>query len=154
MADAPPVARRGEELEPGHLLFGDDVPEAELGPQAAIVLQRHLAGHQGLGVDDPPVAEPRRLVEVADLLDEGFLRQRLEQSGTAEIAGDHAGDLGAVFRVLGRLAEEVDYRDRQRLEVTTRDVNLDQCHGLAFAGEQECGCKQCDKAERPHQPSL
>ncbi len=118
MPDAAQVLRGGGELLGRQLLLGVHVPQAELGPHLA-ALEKDLAGDQGLGLDLPPVAEARRRVEIADLLDEGGRVDRREIARAPEIVGDHAIDGGA--RLLGAAPDEERRNgDRQRIDACRR----------------------------------
>ena len=95
VGDAARVGLVGEELLADQLLAGKGVPQPELGAQAAVGLLADAAGDQRLRVDHLPVFEARRGVRVGDLLDEGALVDRREQTGALQVGGDDRRDLGA-----------------------------------------------------------
>ncbi len=64
MGDAAPVLGRRGVLQPDHLAFAENVPQAEIDAQAAVGLHGGLAGHEPLGLDGAPIAEARRHVDV------------------------------------------------------------------------------------------
>ena len=120
MGDAPPIARIGEILLPGELLAGHHVPKPELCLDPSVRLLGHPAGDERLRVDDPPVGKTGRRVGIRDLLDEGLAIDRLKQAGPAKVVGDDAGDIGAALAV----RDEIGDRDRDRLDVALRDVDM------------------------------
>ncbi len=117
---APPVLRRGRELQAQQLLAGIDVPQPEIHAQPALAVVGHLAGDQGLGADRLPLVELRLQVHVDLFLQEGVRIQRLEQARALQVRGHHLRDLSAD----GRAAERRD-GDRQGLGHALVDVDHD-----------------------------
>ena len=119
-----PVVRRGAVARTDHLLLREDVPQPELDRKPAVGRDDRPAIDQGLGVDQPPVAETRLDPDIGGRLDERLLVDRTKQAGTREIGGDDLGDPPAVIRALRIGALEVRYRDRQGLDLAAGDVHL------------------------------
>ena len=63
MGDAPPSDRIGGVGETHQLLFGEHVPQPKFDPETPVLEQAGASLHQGLGVDDAPVCEPRQGAE-------------------------------------------------------------------------------------------
>ena len=133
MADAPRVLGGRGELLGDELLLAIHIPEPELDLDLAAV-HEGLAGHQRLGLDLLPAGEVRRLLEIADLLDEGRRIERREIAGTPEIVGDDTADGAAGFF---RPAAHQERRDgnRQRIDAPIDDNARD---GMRQRAAQQC----------------
>jgi hypothetical protein len=95
MGDAAPILRRRHILQPHHLAFAEDIPQAEIDLQSPIGLHQGLPGYQALGLDRTPIAKPRRRVDVGDSLDERSGIERAEEPRTFQIGAHHRGDVPA-----------------------------------------------------------
>src|SRR5262249_46360240 len=91
--------------------------------EAAILLHLRLAGDEGLGVDDAPVAKTRLGLHLGDVLDEGLLIDRREEAGAFEIGGDDLRDVAPDLLLVGRGADHVRDGDRQGLDLAAGDVD-------------------------------
>jgi hypothetical protein len=132
--DPAPVFRRGEILLAGELLAGVDVPEAELGLEAAVALPGHASRDQRLRADGLPALELRRGVDIGDALDEGGLIDRREQPRALEIVGDDLRHADADLGVARRARHEIRNRDRKGYEFPLRDRDPLLRQRIATAG--------------------
>ncbi len=124
MRDAPPVLRGRGVGKARELLARDHVPKPELDLEPAVRLRLHSTSHQHLCVDEPPVAEARLRLHVADLLDEGACIERLEKTRALEIGADDARDIATDLLVVGLSAHERGNRDRQRNDVRLAELEM------------------------------
>ena len=119
--DTSPVLRGRGVGKAGQLLFGIDVPQPELDPEAAVALRLHRPRHQRLGVDLAPVAKARPFAR-RDSLDEAARIERPEQTGAFEVGRHHLGHVAAGLRLIAAAAGEGRDRDRHRLDLAAGDV--------------------------------
>ncbi len=161
VCDPPPVFRRGDILMAGELLAGGDVPQAEFGLEAPVVLAGHAAGDQGLGVDGLPALELRRFVGVGNPLDKSRRIDRRKQPAALEIVGDDLGDADPDLAVGRRPRHEIRNRDRKRRDVAFGDLQFrlrvrqrrqQQARGGSGAADQDvaAGQRQRGKRKRRH----
>ena len=121
--DAAPVVRHRVIGEPDHLLFGEHVPEPELGPEPSVGNDLDPALDQRLRVDHAPIAEARQVAERFRGLDKGLGIDRAEQAGAFQVGGDDAGDVAAVVLFDVVATEEMGDGDRHRLDRAAGDVD-------------------------------
>ncbi len=107
----------------GELLRGENIPEPELDREAAVRLDRDVAGDQRLGVENAPVGVIGRRARRRVLVDEGALIQRLKQARAFKIGRQHLGYVMTDLRALVRPGEIRD-RDRQGLNLAMRQVEM------------------------------
>ena len=130
MRDASPVVGRGGKTQAAHLGAGEHVPEAEFhGQLSAVFAARDFPGHQSLGIDLAPVGEARQVAQLLGRLNERAPVDRAEQAGALEIGAHHVGDLLPARGRARRLAVEFGDGDRQGLDHTFGDVELELCDG-------------------------
>jgi hypothetical protein len=141
MGHPPPVGRRGEIGEAGHLLLGEHVPQPEIDTQTAVGLHLHAALYQGLGVDQAPIREPWPLAQARGVLDEGALVDRPEQTGALEVGRYDPGQVLAGLRFLEGLGVEVRDGNRQGLDEAPGDVDV-ELGARRRAGPQGHGQRQ------------
>ena len=142
MGQATHVGGLGGELPAiADLLAGKDVPDPEPGPDLAATGIGHLADHQNLGVDRPPVGKARRLGYARVALDERARIHALEERGGFEVGERDIDDLRT-----GTAASEGGHRHRDRFDHASGDVELDQSGGRAL-GQEGCG-ERDDHGER------
>ncbi len=129
MRDTPPIIRRGGILQPDHLCFAENIPQAEIDLEPAVRLRRHHAGDEALRLDGAPVAEAGRHVDVGNLLDIGGGVERAEQARTIQIVAHYGGDVAAL-RLIGSLrAQKIGNGDGQGLNAALRHIHLERGPG-------------------------
>ena len=107
-----------------HLLFAENIPEAEVDFAAGRRGAARLAGDEALRVDDAPIAEARDGAEVRDFLDERARIERQKQARAFEVAADDARDLRRRLLVARVGAQEFGDRDRDRLDDALGQIDL------------------------------
>src|SRR4030095_1279711 len=93
MGNAAPIFRGRGVLQADHLSLAKDVPQPEIHPEPAIGLSDRLAGDEALVLDRAPVAESRRHIDVAHLLDERRRIERSEKTRAIKIGAHHLSDV-------------------------------------------------------------
>ncbi len=94
-------------------------------------------------------AKVRDRFRIGDALDEGRRIDRRKQAGAAQIVGDDAGHIARDVAIGRRPPRKSGQRDRHRLHVALRHVELE--HGLRRA--QTRGDQHRSGAEREHAPA-
>jgi hypothetical protein len=140
VADAAGIVRVGEVLLTVDLLAGDNIPEAELGPEPATVTG-DAADHQRLHAGSLPRLELRRGIERRVLLRVTRLLDRQEIAAALEVVGDDAGDQPAT------LAGKIGDRDRHRLEGAFAQVDHQLCarRSSEQSGQHQPGTGQSER---------
>jgi hypothetical protein len=129
---APVLPARGEPLA-GELAPGGDVPQAKLRNDAPVGTARDIADDECVGADGAPVRKARSGVDVAHLLQVRAAIERLKETRTAEVGGDHVGDVGGE---LGIGAEEDGNGYRNRRDGALRLTALQSAGTAAGAAAQ------------------
>ena len=139
MREAAPELRRDQQALAVELLAQHGVPEAELGALAPLGRAERAADDERFGADGAPILVPRRLVDVADLLDVGAGIDDLEQPGIDQVIGGHLGQLLGELRVI---ADEHRHGDRTRLECGLVDIaGQDVLRLLRVRAAGHCGAE-------------
>src|SRR5450631_1031831 len=100
----------------------------KLGAEPAVGLTGHAAADQRLRRQHLPVGEPWGIGRTDVWLGEGGRIDWLEEAGTLEVRRHDAGNVDAKLLILASTGEVRD-GNRQRLNVTARNVDLDQRRG-------------------------
>ena len=136
MANAPPVLRRGEELQARHLLLGNHIPQSELHPQTPVILANGATGNQRKRIDQPPIAKARAHIHIDLRFNKGDALYGAEQPRTFQIRCD---DLGQ-FHAHPVFTDKIQHRNGQRLDIALCDINL----------QRGTGRRACEQAQHDH----
>ncbi len=160
VSDPTPVVVGRRKAQATHLNPGEHVPEAEFDVQVAIGALVDVAGDQGLGVDLTPVGEARQVAQLLGRLDEGTPIDRPEQSRAFQIRADHVRDIPTALLGGRRGTVELADGNRQRLDDTLGDVQLEHRLGRQRRHDQRQQNPPSELAERgckgksAHQPLI
>ena len=107
------------------MFLGEHVPQAKLHLEPPVVAEFHLAGHQGLSIQHPPVGEAQSGLDLGGALDERPRIDGFEQPRALEVGGNDAADLGTQPSGFRMFAIQIGHRDRHRLDRAANYVDLD-----------------------------